>query len=136
MYPFSILLAFALGILTVVIARWARFQLFGLPGNAAEDFSSMVAMDAIMSSMIGFLIRQMTNLKSPIHLSAKGFGITAGVLCMHMAVHQMPGLWAILFSPEWVKSVVQTTSPTGILFFEFGGGEANGLPKISRGGFD
>ncbi|MBM7067529.1 hypothetical protein [Actibacterium sp. 188UL27-1] len=120
-YPLSIVLAFVLGMLTVLIARYVRFQMFGMPGGGGDVLADHLFMDAAMSSCIGFLIRMVTNMKSPIHMSAKGFGITAGVLTMHMAVHRMPDLFERLFSPDWVYQVIATTEPNGFLFFTLGG---------------
>lgn len=119
-YPFSIVLAFGLGMLTVVIARWARFQLFAGGDAGGDILMDNLIIDAAMSSGLAFVIRMMTNLTSPIHLSAKSFGITACVLTMHMAVHRFPDLWAVLFSPDWVKTVISQTEANGILFFTFG----------------
>mgnify|MGYP001796857615 CR=1 FL=1 len=92
-----------------------------MPGGGGDVLADRLVMDAVMSSCIGFLIRMVTNMKSPVHMSAKGFGITAGVLTMHMAVHRLPEQFERLFSPEWVYQVISTTDPNGILFFTFGG---------------
>ncbi|MEL6521969.1 MAG: hypothetical protein AAFQ66_13460 [Pseudomonadota bacterium] len=121
MYPLSIAAAFVLGILTVLIARYVRFQLFGMPGGGEDVLADQLLMDAVMSSVIGMAIRMATNMTSAIHTSAKGFGITTGVLTMHMAVHRMPDLFEMMFSREWVLAVISTTDPNGVLFFSFGG---------------
>lgn len=119
-YPLSIVMAFVLGILTVVLARYCRFHLFGVE-QSGDIIADHLIMDAAMSSGLAFVIRMATNLKSPVHLSAKSFGITAGVLTMHMAVHRFPEIFDFLFSPQWTDLVIASTEANGILFFSFGG---------------
>ncbi|MFT4782307.1 MAG: hypothetical protein ACI9IV_000033 [Paracoccaceae bacterium] len=120
-YPLSILLAFCLGMLTVVIARYVRFQLFGVETQGAEPVVDHLLMDAAMSIALSFVIGQISNLRAPALMSAKGLGIAVCGLTMHMAVHRFPGLWGAMFSPDWVEGVKRATQANSILFLTFSG---------------
>jgi hypothetical protein len=121
-YPLSILLAFCLGMLTVVVARYVRFQLFGGGTQGVEPMVDYLLMDAAMSIALSFVIGQICNLRALALMSAKGLGIAVcGLLTMRMAVHQFPGLRGAMFSPDWVDGVTRATQANSILFLTFSG---------------
>jgi len=115
-YPLAIALSFLLGMLTVVLARYARYHLFGLDPNGG-GLEDGLFIDAGLSAALAFVIREAFDMKDPMYLSAKSAGITACVLTMHLAVHRWPGFWDMLFSVEWTDMVLDSTLPNGILFF-------------------
>ncbi|MBT0956713.1 hypothetical protein IV417_04900 [Alphaproteobacteria bacterium KMM 3653] len=114
-YPISIALAFLLGIVAVMFSRYARFHLFASE-QGASALAENVMLDGAMAMGVTFVVRMATDLKSPIHLSAMSMGVTACVLGMHFVVHQVPGLFDILFSAEWTASVLSSTEPDSLFF--------------------
>ena len=114
-YPLSIVGAFFLGGLAILIGRYARFHLMGVDVVGADLMTSTM-IDLGFAAGIAFVIRSALDFEEPVHLDAKSMGITATVATMHNAVHADPGLWATVFSEEWVSTVTTITQPNSIYF--------------------
>ena len=114
-YPASIVLAFFLGMLAVLITRYVRYAMAG-SALTGEDADITMAIDAGLALAIGFVLKQMCRLSGKIQETAKTLGIFAMICVMHNLVHTWPGAFEIAFSPEWVSDVIETTQPQSILF--------------------
>ncbi len=120
MYPITLLALILLGVAMVVAARYVRFQVFGMGDPDGGILADHVVMDGIFSLILFFAVRQVANLKSVVLLAATAAGVIAGVLCMHMAVHRFPDLWAQLFGADWVNVVISTTPASWFLLIPYG----------------
>ncbi|NSX55339.1 hypothetical protein [Parasulfitobacter algicola] len=106
-YPLSIIGAFLLGMICVLISRWARFHIaIGEPTAISYD---ALVIEGLLAGGIAFIMRHAFNLEDPIHISAKGFGITAMIGLMHNLVWYFPTAFELIFSPEWVELVLDQT---------------------------
>ena len=114
-YPASIVLAFFLGMLAVLITRYVRYAMAG-SALTGEDADITMAIDAGLALAIGFVLKQMFRLSGKVQETAKTLGIFAMICVMHNLVHTWPGAFEIAFSPEWVSDVIETTQPQSILF--------------------
>lgn len=114
-YPISIIWAFAIGLLAVLITRYVRNALAGgtLTG---EDADIMMAIDGGLALAVGFVLTQMFRVKGKAQETAKTAGIVVMIGMMHNMVHAWPGAFELTFSPEWVTDVVETTEPKSFLF--------------------
>ncbi len=132
-YPASIVGAFLLGMLAVLITRWVRFTMAGgtLTG---EDADIMMAIDGGLALAIGFVLKQMFRLSGKVQETAKTMGIFAMICVMHNLVHVWPGAFEKAFSPEWVTNVVETTEPNSVLFrgISFVVGEDESKPAVPQ----
>jgi len=136
-YPMSIVGAFLIGMLAVLITRWVRYTLAGgtLTG---EDADIMMAIDGGLALAIGFVLKQMFRFSGKVQETAKTVGIFAMICVMHNLVHILPGAFEWAFSPEWVTDVIETTEPKSILFrgisFVVGEGQeqAPAMPTVLR----
>jgi len=115
----SLPMAFGIGVVSVIIARWTRFAIYGLQSPGADVAIETMLIDGVLAMALGFVIGQMTALKSASQMLAKGFGVTACVVGMHLLVHRAPDLFTELFSPEWVNQIITSTDRNGILFLSF-----------------
>ena len=104
-YPASIVLAFFLGMLAVLITRYVRFSMTG-SDLTGEDADITMAIDAGLALAIGFVLKQMFRLSGKVQETAKTIGIFAMICVMHNLVHTWPGAFEIAFSPEWVSDVI------------------------------
>ncbi len=115
LYPLSIIFAFILGMIAVLVGRLARYHIGGAD-NPDLDVDILLAMDVGMAAMVAFALRMMFSLESKVHMSAKTMGIMATVATMHNAVHIYPEMTAIIFSEEYVKHTLEYTNPNTVIF--------------------
>lgn len=132
--PASIVFAFLLGMLAVLITRYARYSMTGST-LTGEDADITMAIDAGLALAIGFVLKLLFRLTGKVQETAKTLGVFAMICAMHNLVHSWPGAFEIAFSPEWVTEVIETTEPNSILFrgesFVVGEG-AEQMPKPSE----
>jgi hypothetical protein len=114
-YPLSIVGAILIGMLAVLISRWARYTISG-GSLTGEDPDIMMAIDAGLALAIGFVLKQIFRLTGKVQETSKTIGIFAMVCIMHNFVHVWPGAFEMAFSPEWVTDVIETTQANSILF--------------------
>ncbi len=114
-FPVSIVGAFLIGMLAVMITRWARYTIAGgtLTG---EDADITMAIDAGVALAIGFVLKLMFRFSGKAQETAKTVGIFVMIAVMHNLVHSWPGAFEKAFSPDWVTAVIETTEPNSILF--------------------
>ena len=101
-YPLSLIGAFLLGMLSVVIGQFVRVNLIGV--GQPEQLWLGVA-DLVMASMIIFSIRNMFHLPIRELMFAQTVGIVLMFVTLHNFVLLAPFPFAILMSPEWVQSI-------------------------------
>lgn len=114
-YPLTIVFAFALGMVSVVLGRLARYHAAGAD-NPELDVDMLLAMDVGMAAMVAFALRMMFNLDSKVHMSAKTAGIMVMVATMHNAVHAYPEMTALVFSEDYVAQTIEFTEPKTVIF--------------------
>ncbi|MEM9740844.1 MAG: hypothetical protein AAF829_13365 [Pseudomonadota bacterium] len=47
---------------------------------------------------------------------AQAIAVVVAITGMHNLVHSAPGVFSLIFSPEWTAEVVETTKPASVLF--------------------
>ena len=109
-YPGSLVGAFLIGILTVLLSRYVMFHLNGVPDPDADADMTML-IDGGLAAVLAFMIRSALNMTSKEHLACKAAGIWIALTGMHNAVHAFPTVWATAFSPEWVERTTEMTEP-------------------------
>ncbi len=107
-YPLSIAGAFVLGLLAVFFSRFARIHLLGTPPPEADIMLSLVA-DGGMALAIGFFFKQLFKMKGAEWISAQTMGVTVMVASMHNLIHLQPGLFAKIFTPDYVEFILGYT---------------------------
>ncbi|ATG46411.1 hypothetical protein CEW89_01805 [Celeribacter ethanolicus] len=110
----SYLLAFAMGGLAAVIARWLRFQLSDGMTQVSADLD--LALDVLFAIVIAFILREAVSLSAVKRMGAQVAGILLAMVTMHNVVHEMPDVFSRLFSPQWVAHVTDTTEPGTLAF--------------------
>ncbi len=116
-YALSLVGAVGVGMLVVVIARYARFHLTGVTPGSTALHSSNIAVDMSLAFLAGFILQQIFNFRRPEHVAAKTFGMFAMAFSMHMLVHRFPALFALIFSEDWVHQVIRLTDPSHLALF-------------------
>ncbi|WP_299047931.1 hypothetical protein [uncultured Tateyamaria sp.] len=138
-YPGSIVGALVVGILTVVLSRYALFHVNGAPDPNADADMTML-MDGGLALAIAFVLRSALNLKAKEHLAAKTVGIWVALTCMHNLVHAYPSAWAVAFSPEWVDRTTEMTDPKSFYVrgftFHIGDPEAAPSDTVAEAGVE
>jgi hypothetical protein len=111
----AVILAVAMGALAAMVARFVHFQLTGAIGfNMSADMD--FALDVLMAVAIAFLLRELVSLCAVRQMGAQFAGILLALITMHNVVHEIPGPFIRLFSPEWVQHVKETTEPGTLVF--------------------
>lgn len=134
-YPASIVGAVLIGMLAVLVTRWARHMLLG-GSLIGEDADIMMAIDGGVALAFGLVMKWLFRLSGKLQETARTVGILAMIGVMHNLVHILPGAFEMAFSPEWVTAVIESTEPQSILFrgesFVLGGGaeQAPAMPVI------
>ncbi len=105
-YPLSLIGAFLLGMLSVVIGQFVRVNLIGV---GQPDQLWLAVADLIMATMIIFSIKSMFHLPLKELVTAQTLGIVLMFLVLHNFVHLAPFPFAVLMSPEWVDGVISSS---------------------------
>ena len=114
-YPVKIAALFLAGMAAVLVARLIRFHFMG--GTLAGDDPDFALMlDGGIAIAVAFCVGMLLRAKGSAFTTAKIVGIAAMIGCMHNLVHAAPGVFASVFSLEWVEEVVDMTEPNSILF--------------------
>lgn len=101
-YPLSLIGAFLLGMLSVVIGQFVRVNLIGV---GQPDQLWLAVADLIMATMIIFSIKSMFHLPFKELVTAQTLGIVIMFMTLHNLVLLAPFPFAILMSPEWVQAI-------------------------------
>ncbi len=112
--PVSLISGLLIGTVSVLLARYARFQLNG-GALSGPDADILMGVDIIVAVTFAIFLRAIFRFQSRAHGAGKLIGVVATVLLMHNAVHIAPGLFERGFSVTWVDNVVSTTKPNSVL---------------------
>ena len=104
-YPLAILGSFVVGFLTIVLMRWLRFQLSG----EIDPNAGLGILDAMLIGGITMSMREVMKFRQASFTAANVLGISFGMLFVHNLVHMMPGLFAWMFSQDWVDVMIHET---------------------------
>ncbi|WP_139301235.1 hypothetical protein [Vannielia litorea] len=114
-HTISLPMAFALGLLAMAVARYARLAVSGVP-EGGQVLTSTLAVDALMALVVSFLLCQIVQMRSVAQVVVSVIGTSVGALAMHMLVHRAPETFAQFFGPAWVNAVLATTDPNMVLY--------------------
>ena len=112
----AIIAAALVGMISVFIARFARFHLSGgsLAGGESADITMLI--DGGLAAVLSFTLFTMMKFEGAEFKAAQTFGIAAMVCIMHNFVHAAPKAFNMVFSPNWTEEVIAGTEPASILF--------------------
>lgn len=115
LYPVSMLLAVAIGLLSVIAARYAQFHLLS---DSTGDLSPDIIMvgEFVMATCVGMVLRIALAVQGKDKLMAQTAGVWAGIVGLHNLVHMMPDLFQTLFSAEWVATTMASAPMQSIMF--------------------
>ena len=112
-YPASVVGVCILGVLSVLISRFAMFSVQSGSDYMVKSLTDTLT-EIVLSLVIVFSISAALNMSSQAHRIAKGVGVFLALTLMHNLVHAYPETWERAFSPAWVKGVTQSTEPRSI----------------------
>jgi len=114
-YPAAIVGAALVGMVSVFLARYVRFQLMGgsLAGENA-DFTMLI--DGGIGIACSFFLFAALRFQGAALKTAQTLGIVAMIMIMHNFVHAVPKAFSLIFSEEWTEEVLAMTEPGSILF--------------------
>ena len=115
LFPFSVAGAFIIGLIAVLIARYARYHYSG-GVLAGEDPDLTMLMDASIAMAVGLLLKWIVRFSGRVQMTAHTLGIITMIGVMHNFVYAKPDIFAMAFSPEWVEDVVESTDPGTVVF--------------------
>ena len=110
-YPLAMFACFLIGLATIVLLRWLRFQLSG----EIDPNAGLGVMDALLIGGVTMATREVMNFRQPAFTAANVLGICMGMLTVHNFVHVMPDLFASMFSEDWVDVMVYETAFPSIM---------------------
>jgi len=104
-----------LGGLAVLMVRFALFKLLG-PVSPLADPMRLAGYEAGGAAGIALLLMIIAGTFKLRHWIGALAGLAAGLTLMHNAVHLYPDHFAVLFSPEWVAAITDTSIPRSAVF--------------------
>lgn len=114
-YPLSFVLSFLIGMLAVLGSRYVRWHLLGMSADGA-DADVLMMIDGGIAAALGFVLQQVLWMRAPEHVTAQVVGVFAMICVMHNLMWWYPEEMAIVFGPDYVKSVMAYTEPNSLLF--------------------
>ena len=109
-YPMSILGAFLLGVLAVFASNYAMFHLFGADGGLEDPMFTMIG-NGVLAAGLSFVLRNAMKFEGKEFTTANTAGIILMVAAIHNLFHFVPGPMAVIYSPEHVAMMVDTSVP-------------------------
>ncbi|MEL7104700.1 MAG: hypothetical protein AAGM21_02185 [Pseudomonadota bacterium] len=109
-YPMSILGAFVLGLLAVFASNYAMFHLFGADGGLEDPVFTMVG-NGVLAAGLGFVVRNAMKFEGKEFTTANTAGIILMVASIHNLFHFVPGPMAMMYSPDHVAMMVDSSVP-------------------------
>lgn len=117
LYPLSFVRAVFVGVIAVFVSRFIRYHLAGGSLAGSQESADLVMMiDGIIAVGAGFALKELFKISDKSLQLAQTVGVFMMIVLMHNLVHMVPGLFGMIFSPEWVQDVLTTTEPKSILF--------------------
>lgn len=114
-HAISLPMAFSIGAFAMVVARFARLKVSGLPANG-NVLTDTLMTDAVMALVVGFVLLQIVSMRGITQLFTAISGLGATALTMHMFVHRAPDVFAQFFGAAWVDAVISQTMADAVLF--------------------
>lgn len=114
MAPFSLVLAFGIGVVAHGLALVGRFHSIGLPKVKASPDVEMLT-QFVLGFLLALICAKALRLKAPSQQLARSLGVVAAVLLAHNLVHAYPEEAGRVMSPLWVADVVTSTKPHSVL---------------------
>ncbi len=114
----SFLLLFFVGMVSVFLIRYGRFQVFGIDRADLTTLEGLI-MDGGGSMLMVVTVMVTTKLNSWIMMLSQVAGAAASFLGMHWAVHRFPEFFADIFSLQWLYMVLRSTDPEMLLKMTF-----------------
>lgn len=118
-YPLSYVAAFGLGYTMVLLMRYVRWNGLGMQGNIAVQADLTIFLDVVMASAAGFVISFFVKMKTKEHAAAQTFGVFGALVSAHNLVWWFPGLFAALYTSEWVEATLRMTVANSFHFRGF-----------------
>lgn len=112
-FPLAVLGAFAVAIIGVFLARYARFHLIGGDPAGQSDISLLI--EAAIAAGVGFVFRSAMKFETKEFMTANAAGILVAISTLHNPVHWFPGVYDALFSPEYTDNVILMTDSNSLL---------------------
>ena len=112
-YPLSFVVAFLVGMSSVLISRYVSVEMMGVPSPDADPDIQMI-LDGVMAGVIIWMVRMATRSSDNQLLLAQTVGLWVMITMMHNLVHIYPVTFGNLYSPEWVDMMLITTEPGSI----------------------
>ncbi|WP_424977496.1 hypothetical protein [Leisingera sp. S232] len=115
-YPIRLLLAVASGLLSVLLARYIRFHLVGVPeGQALFGLGT----DLVLALASCWAVTQFFKFDAAEFKAAQAIGVTVMAFCMHNLAHWVPVPMETLFSKDWVVQQQKLAPPNSLYVFGF-----------------
>ncbi len=111
--PAGIAVAILVGILAVVTVRIARFHVMGV-ALVSDSPDMTLAIEMAASLLLSFMIFMLLPWKGIQYRFLQFAGVALMALTMHNMVHTSPGLFRLVFSPEWTDRVIAATEPSSM----------------------
>lgn len=102
------------GILSVLAVRIVAFHTTGTAMISPTPDLTM-ALEMAASIALGLLVLAILPFKGFATKIAQVAGVAVTITAMHNAVHAAPGVFSLLFSPQWTAEVTAATQPNSIL---------------------
>lgn len=105
---------FFLGVTSVFMARYGRFQVWGIE---RAEFAALdgVILDLGAAGLSLIVLLAMTKLNTMVAIVAHLAGTFMSFFGMHLAVHRFPDFFGDVFSLRWLFMVLQSTDPNKLM---------------------
>lgn len=115
LYPFTLVLCVAIGVLALAIGRCLQFHLvtFDVSGGNA-DIKLMIDIGAGLLIAMGF--GMLDRMWLPDQVISRLTGVVLGALGLHNLVHMYPQIFDRLFSESWVSGILASTEAQSLLW--------------------
>lgn len=108
-------LAMLMGLLAVLAVRLGFYHYTG-EAMLSDDPDLTMATEtgaALIVAAAVFLVFPFDGVK---YKMAQALAVVIAITGMHNLVHSAPGVFSLMFSPEWTAEVVDSTQPASVLF--------------------
>lgn len=110
---FGLFIALFVGILAVLLVRIGRFHFLGT-AMIGENADMTLAIETGAALALSFILFMALPFKGFQFKIAQFAGVALMISMMHNAVHSAPGLFGVMFSPEWATEVTSVTEPNSL----------------------
>lgn len=105
--------AVLIGLVAVVLVRIAAYHSVGTAMiSDTPDFT--LAIETAAALLLAILLFRLTAYRGVGYYFGNFAGVVLMVPLMHNAVHSVPAIFSLTFSPEWTAQVMQETEPNSL----------------------